>query len=81
MCCHPRRSILMTNRDLIRTVIFSRYDFICSIRYRDMIRNQRYLNVRMYRICEYYDVNVSYFRLSYDIIFNIYNKNDIFEPK
>ena len=22
MCCHPRRSILMTNRDLIRTVIF-----------------------------------------------------------
>ena len=35
----------------------------------------------MYRICEYYDVSVSYFCLSYDIIFHIYNKNDIFEPK
>ena len=50
---------------------FSRHDFIRSIRYRDTIRNQRYLNVRMYRIFEYYDVYISYFRLSYDILFNI----------
>ena len=65
----------VTDRDLIRTVVF--FETRC-----DAIRNQHYYNVRMYRICEHYnDVYVSYFRLSYDIIFNIYNKNDIFEPK
>ena len=54
----------VTDRDSIRTVIF--FEMRC-----DVIRNQHYYNVRMYRICEYYDVYVSYFRLSYDIIFNI----------
>ena len=73
--------LLVTDRDLIRTAIFFRDAIVRSIRCRDAIRNKHYFNVRMYRICEYYDVYVSYFRLSYDIIFNIYNKNDIFEPK
>ena len=73
--------LLVTDRDLLRTAIFFRDAIIRWIQYRNAIRNEHYFNVCMYRIFEYYDVYVSYFRLSYDIIFHIYDKNDIFEPK
>ena len=80
MGCHPRWSTFGHGSWYDTNGIFFWDTIICWIQYRDAIRNQHYFNVRMYRICEYYDVYVSYFRLSY-IIFNIYNKNDIFEPK
>ena len=81
MGCHPRwatfghGSWFATNGNFFRDAI------IRWIQYRNAIQNQHYFNVCMYRIFEYYDVYVSYFRLSYYIIFHIYDKNDIFEPK
>ena len=81
MCCHPRPCTWSHGSWFDRNGNFFRDAIIRWIQYRGTIRNQHYFNIRMYRICEYYDVYVSYFVLSFDIIFNIYNKNDIFEPK
>ena len=59
--------LVVTDRDLIRKVIFfeTRLFVESNIATR---RNQHYFNVLMYRICEYYNVYVLYFHVSYNSI-------------